>query len=265
VGVDHTNVLGKTLAEIARDKAGIARRERPFILAAAGSARESLINEAERRGAHPLILGRDGRYRIQELRVESSRFSFVSDAFNASRLELGIAGRHQVRNAACALLALGTLKSFPASPGVRPGLARLRWPGRLERLAPWLIVDGAHNALGARALAEHLGKFYGDRRVVALVGMAGARRPFAFARALKSGIAGVVLTEPPSKRAVPAPVLAGEFRRAGLRGWVEPGVKEALERARSAAGSGGLVVGCGSLYLVGAVLRLLRRRPAEVI
>jgi dihydrofolate synthase/folylpolyglutamate synthase len=207
----------------------------------------------------------DGRYRVEELRADGSRFAFRSAAFDARHLELGLAGEHQVRNAACALLALGALREFPAAAGVRPGLAGLRWPGRMERVTPWLLVDGAHNAAGARVLAAHLRRFHDGGKVVAVTGMVAGKRPRAFARALSGAVHSVVVTEPPSARAIPAVALAADLQRAGLRSVVAPDIASALARARAAAGARGLVVVCGSLYLVGAVLRILGRRPVESI
>ena len=270
VGLDHTDVLGPTIAHIARDKAGIARAGRPLVIGARGKARAVLAAEAKRRGARPLVLGIDGKYRVEELRAESSRFSFASSSsgFTAAHLELGLPGRHQIANAACALLGLGALDIFPAAriaAGVRPGLERLRWPGRLDRLAPWLLVDGAHNPAGARVLADHLRRFESDRRLVAVVGMVAGKRPRAFGRALNEVIARAVVTQPATERAIPAARLAAELKQAGLASVAEPEPAHALARARAAAGPDGLVVVCGSLYLVGTVYHLLGRRPVERI
>lgn len=267
VGLDHTEVLGPTIAAIARDKAGIARPGRPFVIGARGQARPVLLAEAEHRGARPLLVGVDGRYRIEEVGADSSRFTFAANGFRADHLELGLAGRHQVHNAACALLALVALEPlFPrATSGVKRGLARLKWPGRLERITPWLLIDGAHNPAGARVLADHVRRFAGDRRVIVVAGMVAGKQPRAFARALRAIAAGAVLTEPPSERAVAADRLAADFRSAGIRTAAERDPARALARAREAAGPDGLVVLCGSLYLVGSVMRLLHRRLPEVI
>jgi dihydrofolate synthase/folylpolyglutamate synthase len=271
VGLDHMETLGPTIAHIARDKAGIARSARPFVIGATGKGRAELLAAADAVGAEPLLLGIDGRFRVEELRVDGSRFAFRSAALSLAHLELGLAGAHQVRNAACALLALGALRAVPGFPlvtmaaGVRPGLARLRWPGRLERVSPWLLVDGAHNAAGARVLAAHIGRFHRGQKVVAVTGMVTGKRPRAFARAMSGVLDAVVVTAPPSARAIPAPALAAEWRSAGARTMVAPDIGLALERARAAAGPRGIVVACGSLYLVGEVLRRLGRRPVETI
>ncbi len=266
VGLDHMEVLGPTIRAIARDKAGIARPGRPLVIGARGAARAELVAGARRVGAEPLLIGQDGRYRLEELQADGSRMAFRSDALVADHLALGLAGRHQVRNAACALLALGALPGFPhAVEGARPGLARVRWPGRLERVEPWLLIDGAHNTDGARALAAHLERFHGERRIVLLTGMVKGKRPRAFARALGGQVEGVVVTEPQSSRALPADSVAASFRRISVPTAVEPDRSRALALARQAAGPRGLVVACGSLYLVGAVLRLLGRRPVESI
>jgi dihydrofolate synthase / folylpolyglutamate synthase len=261
VGLDHTEVLGPTLAHIARDKAGIARPQRPFVIGARGANRLLLGLEAKRRSAEPLLVGVDGKYRIEVLAATGSRFTYSSAGHAIRHLDLGLAGRHQVRNAACALLALGALPGYRVARGVRSGLRRVAWPGRLERVRPWLLVDGAHNADGARALAEHLRRFYADRPLVALAGMVEGKRPRSFARALGRAVGRVVVTEPASARRVPAAKLGLDFRAAGFQVAVEPDPKRALALARTSAGRGGLVVACGSLYLIGLILQLAGRRP----
>jgi dihydrofolate synthase/folylpolyglutamate synthase len=255
VGLDHMDVLGPTLGHIARDKAGIARPGRPFVIGARGAARLLLGLEARRRGATPLLLGVDGRYRIEALGPAGSRFTYASGGHALRHLELGLAGRHQVRNAATALLALGALAGFRLGPGVRPGLARVTWPGRLEFVRPWLLVDGAHNPAGGRALGDYLRRFFARRPLVLLAGMVEGKRPRAFARALGRAASQVVVTEPPSSRRIPAGALAPEFARMGFTTAVEPDPARALARARALAGRDGLVVVCGSLYLVGEIVR----------
>ena len=262
VGLDHMDVLGPTLDHIARDKAGIARAGRPFVIGATAPGRGLLDRAARRRGGVPLVLGVDARYRLESLAPDSARFTYASAGRVLNGLELGIAGEHQVRNAAVALLGLGALAGYRVGPGVRPGLAGVTWPGRLERLRPWLLVDGAHNAEGGRALGRYLRRFFAGRKPVLVAGMVAGKRPRAFARALRGAVREVVVTEPQSSRRLPAAELAAEFTHVGFRARVEPDPKRALALARTVA-SGGLVVACGSLYLVGEILRLTGRRSLE--
>ncbi len=264
VGLDHMDVLGPTLGHIARDKAGIARRGRPFVIGARGASRRLLALAARRRGGELLQVGVDGRYRIETLTPTGSRFTYRSSGHALRDLELGLAGAHQVRNAATALLGLGALAGFRVGKGVRPGLRQVVWPGRLQFLRPWLLVDGAHNPPGGRALAEYLEQFFARRELVLVVGMVQGKRPQAFARTLRNATHQVVVTEPPSSRRIPAAELAGEYARQGFVVAIEPDLRRALARARAWAGRRGLVVACGSLYLVGEILRLAEPQSREV-
>ena len=144
IGIDHQHYLGHSLAEIAREKAGIAKPGVPLIvLAQVSEALAAIEAMAAERGAPVLLEGRD----------------WLPDA----SLRPTLPGAHQRRNANLAwqmILASG----LPVSIGqFRSGLASARWPARLQHLAPGplaagrdVIVDGAHNADAAAALALHL-------------------------------------------------------------------------------------------------------------
>ena len=139
------------------------------------------------------------------------------------------------------------------------GLSRTRWPGRLQRLEgrPPLLLDGAHNPAGARALAAHLrtrGPFLLLFGVMADKDVAGlARELFPLARE-------VVLTRPRGGRAAAPEEIVRRTAGLALRVRCEADVKRALALARRRARKGETVVVAGSLYLVGEVLSLMRSR-----
>jgi dihydrofolate synthase/folylpolyglutamate synthase len=158
ISLDHTEILGPDLKSIAREKAGIIKPGVPVVCGArAEKAREVIEAVAKERGAslfHPL----PGK-------SESWNWGPFKD------LKLGLSGRHQFHNAAIALKTIEVLKknvgAHDRAPvkvdenSIREGLANVRWPGRMEWVSrdPPILLDGAHNPAGARALVESLKDF----------------------------------------------------------------------------------------------------------
>jgi dihydrofolate synthase/folylpolyglutamate synthase len=261
VARDHHEWLGGDLPSIAREKAGILRPGVPAIIAGQDPEVESaLAEEAERVGAPlrrvtDLITveqaewrGLDG-HRLR-LRTPSQRLE----------LELPLAGMHQIDNVALATCAAETLAaSLPSIDGLAivRGIARCRWPGRIERLSigrtgPDLVLDAAHNPDGCAALSrflERLGEPY-----VLVFGVLADKDVRGMLPPLAHGARSVVLARPPSPRACePTDLVAFLPDGAAAEIVAEPvaAVQRAVgEAVRLAAAH---VVVCGSIYLVGAV------------
>jgi dihydrofolate synthase/folylpolyglutamate synthase len=159
-------------------------------------------------------------------------------------------GSFQPANAALAIAAAHAMGD--ATPeAVREGVALARWPGRLERVGPRLVVDGAHNQDGMRRLVRDVRRLLGGAPVVVVFGAMGDKdidRVLAQLRRLEP--AGVVFTAAPSAgaRAVRPGALAAAW---GGPAELRPSPPEALALARELAGAGGWVLVTGSLYLVG--------------
>jgi dihydrofolate synthase/folylpolyglutamate synthase len=152
VDFDHEVYLGHTLEAIAGEKAGILKRGVPAVFARQRPEAEAVLSARAKELDVPVI--RAEQFCVKDLELDSRGSSF-------SGLVCPLAGEHQVQNAVTAALALQTL-------GVRPeGIAEARWPGRLEHVAPNpdIILDGAHNPAGARALQRYLERFYPGRRL----------------------------------------------------------------------------------------------------
>ena len=244
---DHEAYLGTTLAAIAREKAGVLRRGRATVLGPmAAEARGAIEKAADRVGA-----------RLAEAKIPKAPPS-------------PLPGAHQVANAAVAVTLLEEARATGVAVDlskVAEGIARTRWPGRLQRLPgrPPLLVDGAHNPAAARALARELrseGPFVlvfaamADKDIAAM-----GRILFPLARE-------VVLTRVPGDRAAAPDAIVRRVGASARRARKVGRVRDALALARRLAGPRGLVVAAGSLYLAGEVLRSVAsvrrgRRPRK--
>jgi dihydrofolate synthase/folylpolyglutamate synthase len=165
------------------------------------------------------------------------------------RVRCPLAGRHQVENALTACAALQVLR-------VPPNFDNVVWPGRLERISetPEIILDGAHNPAGARALAAHIREFYGDREVWIVYGAMRDKAVEEITEILFPLAKRVILTAPDQARALRPEALATDIDHTDVL--VAPTADEALRAAR-AAPAGAAVFVTGSLYLVGEVRRIV--------
>jgi dihydrofolate synthase / folylpolyglutamate synthase len=256
---DHEAQLGRSLVAIAREKAGVLRHGRTCVLGPLPAAARRAIGEAARKaGARLRDATREGLVRETALGLE------VRTAERVHRGLLPLPGAHQVGNLRVALALLEEAERAGVRvrwPRVRDAVARTRWPGRLQTLAgrPVVLLDGAHNPEGARALARHLA---GGPPFVLVFGAMADKDVPAMARLLFPLAERVVLTSVAQDRAASPRELA---RRAGAhaRGAVLAATPRlALARARALAGPQGRVVVAGSLFLVGDVLALSRRRAS---
>jgi dihydrofolate synthase / folylpolyglutamate synthase len=244
IGIDHTDYLGATLADIAREKAGILKPGVPcFVGGVSPEAAAVIAGAAAAVGAPLRWLGTD---------------------FSAPAEHVGLAGPHQADNAAVALALAGAvaarLDRKLDAPTVAAALGDVRWPGRLERLADDLWVDCAHNAQGARALAAALPGIAGGRPVTLLMSVARDKDTDGILDALAPIARRLIATANASPRALPAAALAARAQAhfADVTAIADP--REALAQARAAAG---VVVVCGSIFLVGPLRARLLGEPLD--
>jgi len=286
VSLEHAELLGPTLADIARHKAGIAKPGGIVVTAATEATALRII--AEECARLDALLWRvtagegDGevRYAAED---DPSGFRIATPAHEYVDLPLGLLGPHQRANAACAvgaIDALGVLGVLGVARAggradevaVRRALAATRVPGRLEWMGddPRTLLDGAHSAGAARALAVALPALLpgvaGPRgepggRAVFLLGILGDKDIAAMVGALTPFAAAVVVTEPPwERRAGGAHIVMEELLRRVPAPDVAfvPDHTKALARAQELARAHGLpLVVTGSLILIGAVRPLL--------
>ena len=146
---------------------------------------------------------------------------------------------------------------------VRAGLADVHWPGRLEYFGR-VLLDGAHNDPGVRALCGYLDKWMPKENTVLISAMMRDKETEKMCQRLASRVRCVVCTQPNIPRAMPAEELAEAFEAQGLRAYARTHVKDALEEARRLAGPEGNVVCADSLYLIGEMRTLLRMERGNV-
>ncbi|HVL86794.1 MAG TPA: folylpolyglutamate synthase/dihydrofolate synthase family protein [Candidatus Thermoplasmatota archaeon] len=262
VTLEHTDVLGPDVPSIAREKAGILKPGVPLATAARGYALAVLADAARGVGA-PVR-------HVDELALRPEGGTLDGQRFTARwggkrRLfSTRLLGDHQVENAGLAMLALeGARSALPVDgEALAAGLARARWPGRLDVCDrdPLTLLDGAHNPDAAARLGAFLDRYELSPAVLVLGILKDKDVDSVLERLVPRG-SRLVASTAPGPRGLPAAELA-----ARTRGRIATDVVEdprlALDQARRLARSdGGTVVATGSLYFVGAILASLRDRP----
>lgn len=272
VGLDHTERLGPTIADIAREKAGIIR---PGGTIVTGNLRPEAMavvaQAAEERGARHLTLGRDFNCAVEE----SSQRGIVVSVSGLERryrsLRFPLLGRHQAGNVAVAVTAAECAASRGglaiSEEAVLRGVETTRWPGRSEVISrePLVVIDGAHNPDAIAALAATLTEVFPGRKIAGVLGAMGDKALMAMFGHLAPLLAQAIVTMPPfAPRAMPAGELAemlrDRFGGGGLAVQATPDLGEALAQGLQTVRSGrcDLLLVTGSFYLVGAARTILR-------
>jgi dihydrofolate synthase/folylpolyglutamate synthase len=252
IGLDHTEYLGNTIGAIAREKAGIIKPGVPgAILTTDPEALAAIREVAASQGVSGLEFPRDfglDRAPGGQVRLPGRAISGVS---------LALAGAHQLGNASLAAAGATLTSRDLSDDAIRAGLATARWPGRLERVGD-VLLDGAHNADGAAALAYELERM--DGPIHLLFGVLGDKDAARILQLLVPKVAGLHVVAPSNPRALaPEKVLA--LLPVGTQARAHGSVPQAIAEARAAVAQTGRgqVVVAGSLYLVGEARRWLLR------
>jgi dihydrofolate synthase/folylpolyglutamate synthase len=270
IAFDHEVYLGRSLASIATEKAGVMREGRSTLVGPLPEeARLAVRGRARVVGARVVEAHRETRLVMPEPGTGGPLLRLDLTTPSASyRGLVPLPGEHQRDNLVVAIRLLEEAKRA----GLAVDLARVpdavagtRWPGRLQRIPgdPAILLDGAHNPAGAHALAAHLAG--GPPFVLVFAAMAD-KDVRGLAQALFPLASGIVLTTPRVSRAASPPALARRAGRLARGAHRERSVARALRLARRLARAHGPrteIVVAGSLYLVGAVIALLERERAR--
>lgn len=256
VGFDHTDVLGNTIEEIAREKAGIAKPGVPLVVGDVAPAAAAVIEEVAAQAGAPVVYARD----VVRLDVvaadEEPPMLEVTAPHGTYRFALTVLGRFQHLNAATAIAVLEQLSDDlrPNGEAIARGLSAVSLPGRMElfRTKPDVVLDIAHNAEKAQSLAASLAQSFPGRRFhfVVAIGLSKDARAIveAFAR-LPSSFT-FTSFETQGRRAIPPAQLASLAATLGVYGRAIPDPVEALTVARRVAAYDDVVVVTGSTFVV---------------
>ncbi|MCU1237416.1 MAG: FolC bifunctional protein [Candidatus Solibacter sp.] len=253
VDFDHESFLGRSLQEIAGEKAGILKAGVPAVFSRQRLEAAAVLDLRAAQLSIPVA--RTMGWEIVELELNERGSRFRLSGGRDLRITCPLAGEHQVENAATAAVALTRLGV--SDRDIEQGIALAHWPGRLERVSgrPEIMVDGAHNPAGARALAAYLDRFYKSRRVRLIYGAMRDKAIDEIAGILFPLAAQVIVTAPQQARALAPEAILEIADHADLR--VAPDLSQALAMVRADATPEDAIFITGSLFLVAEARALL--------
>jgi dihydrofolate synthase / folylpolyglutamate synthase len=273
IDFDHENYLGHSIQEIAGEKAGIIKTGVRVVSSVERPEARAVIAKRCAEVNAPL-LEVAAAWQVRNLQVSNGLYSaeaMFTQMSHKIKLAPALPGRFQILNALAAATASILLagEGFKVSEGaIARGIATVRWPGRLERIAerPDIYVDGTHNPAGARELLGFWKENFSGRRIFLVYGAMRDKAVDEIASLLFSRVEAVIFTAPHQARAISAPLLseiAGHFAK---QSYIVPDPAQAIERAIQFAGRRDAIFVTGSLYLVGDVLGFWssRSRKKEV-
>lgn len=256
LGLEHTEVLGDTIQEIASEKAAIIRPGVPVVMGPQQYPEAAtVVREAAGQVGAPLVdVARLYRWQRSGHDLQGQAFRLEGPT-GTRELWIPLLGEHQLENAATAVAALDVMadRGYPIrKESVAAGLATVRWPGRLEvlRRRPLVVADGAHSADSARRLRLALEQYFPALSTIVVAGLSADKDAPAVARELAPLARRVVATRSRHPRAADVSVVARAFAAAGAAVEERATVAEAVEAALATAADGDLVCITGSLFVV---------------
>ncbi|MCX6820657.1 MAG: Mur ligase family protein, partial [Candidatus Aenigmarchaeota archaeon] len=264
VSLEHTKVLGDTVEKIAAEKAGIIKQGGILVTASTDERVLGILRDAcDKNGSRLITIGDNVTLAKVDSGISGQSFD-VATGFGRSfsSLRIPLLGEHQLTNAATAVAAVEALAlrgvEVPER-AVRDGLAHVRWPGRMELMQtrPYVVIDGAKDPEAARVLAKEVPEIFKYGRLVLVVSISRDKDIGDMLQHLLPIANKVVATRHNVRgRAIEPEKLAAFAREAGKDAVVVYDPKEAVRQAMELAGTDGLVLVTGSLFVVGEAREL---------
>lgn len=254
IGLEHTEILGKTLSKIAYEKAGIIKEKSDVVAYDNEKAVLNTFKKVSKERNANLIISDFSKLRIKKEGLTSQIFSYK----NYKDIEIALLGKHQFNNACVVLDCVDVLKSkgYKISlKNIKDGFKKTNWDARLSLLCkkPLFILDGAHNPQCAEALKESLPKLLGKKKAVILCGMLADKDYKKVMDMIIPFAKEFVCLTPFSSRALEAKDLAKVLQKKGQKATAVENVQEGIELALNKAHKNGVVLAFGSLYLAGFI------------
>ena len=264
IDYDHERHLGKTLRQIAGEKAGIVKPGIPTVLGSRKTEVLQVFTEICRlRNSHLIPVQRNVRIENLSCSPKSTHFTLITPSRRWTELEVSLLGAHQVRNTALAVLVIEQLDNsrfeMPLS-AVYEGLWKVRWPGRMQimRKSPFVVADVAHNPQSAHIVSHEMARLFPHRTFTMVFGVLRDKNYVRMIEMMNHHVDRYVTISPHSERALPAEELARAILATGKEAVAAKSIQEGIQRALDESSSKDLIGIVGSHFIMEDVLNFFR-------
>lgn len=262
ISLDHTDRLGETIEEIAAEKAGIIKEGCPVITGVENEEAMWVLKHKAIEKHTPIFDALQSPFEILEETVEGTRVraEVLKETYEFT---ISMVGRHQVQNALTALTAIALLNKrgdfTVTDEQIAEGFKRAKQIGRLEIMEkePFVILDGAHNPGGAKALKETVLRHFKDKKILMVTGILADKEVEEVLDSFMDITKDFIATEPDNPRKLPAEELAEKMQKRGGHVHCFSKAEEAVSCAQGLYEAYDVILFTGSLYLIGKIRGLI--------
>lgn len=257
ISLDHTNILGNTLEEIAREKGGIIKKNTPLILyPQKEEALKELQNISKEKSAKIYEVKKDDAKLLEIIKNDDFYQKIkIKGEFNTYNANLRLLGEHQILNCAVAVRAVEVLSKIQGFQikNIEKGIENARWIGRLEVLNknPLVVIDGAHNIQGITTLKENVSKYFNYKNIILLIGILADKQVEDMIKVITPMSKHIIALTPHSDRAELGVKLKEEIEKFNKNVESFESYETAFKKALSIAREDDLILVTGSLYMIG--------------
>ena len=264
IGMDHMEILGDTLEQIAAEKAGIIKENCPVVLYPNVDMVYNIITDIAMEKNAKIYNAREVGLETIERTPRKTAFFAKQEYFDKIYIELSLAGHHQLQNAGVVIRAVAALNDagYDIAPAhVQRGLANVHWHGRMEIVSenPIIILEGAHNSQGAQAAANNMETLFEGKEVTLVMGIMADKEFGDIVRTLVAAAKKVIFTKPIYDfRAAQPKELMKALGASPKEIIIEDDCHAAIKKAMKITETNGVIFCSGSLYLIGDLRKFIK-------
>ncbi len=266
IDFDHVDYLGNTLSQIAYEKAGIIKPNSYVVSYPQRKEASKVLEAVCRQRKAKWIEAPVDTLKIIKYDDTGLSFHMHYNGIKIDHIEIKMLGEHQARNAIVAITVLKVLMKEHhvkiSKEAFYNGLKKTIWPGRLEIISrnPVVLIDGAHNVQGIKALSKTLKQLFPRRSIILGIGILGDKDVDGMLDEIIPLAKQLVLTEPDNPRALPVEKLAEKIKKYEKPFMIRKEIRDAVQATLLLAEKEEMAVFCGSLYMIGKVRTILKRK-----
>jgi dihydrofolate synthase/folylpolyglutamate synthase len=266
IALDHTHVLGTSLEEVAREKAGIIKSGVPVVTGIEDEVILDMIKKICKEKKCEVYASKEkGKYTLKEADLDAQIFDIEVNGIRYKNFKIHLLGEHQLKNALTVGLTIDVLKRKDINiqeKSVRKGFETTRWPGRLEILQenPTVILDCAHNPAGMKALRSALEQLFRGKKVTFVMGIMRDKDIPGIVKEITNMADNIIITKPTFERAAEPEIIEREAKKYCSNVLIKSGVEDAVSYALKNAAKNDIICITGSIFNVGEALKAIGRR-----